>query len=128
VWLFWPARRPTPAKSGETLRQQAEQSVVRDPAPDPAPTAPALPAAAPSKPAEYALQVYSFRTSNKAEESAKYLRGLNFPSFVSRQEGEDDGWYVVYVGPFGDPEAARKTGSELRAATGSMAVLRERPR
>jgi general secretion pathway protein A len=126
--LFWSGRREQPVRP-----DPAAQITVESP-----PTQPAVLRATPPLPTvakqavqpgrvEYALQVYSFRTSYKAEESAGELRGMRFPSFVVHQPGEaDDGWYVVYVGPFGDADTARRKGSDLQAATGAMPVLRER--
>ncbi len=139
AWLFWHARQAPPAKPAEISRAQIEQAqlkrpdqpkaqppAVQPPAVRPSPS-PAATGPTPSKPAEYVLQTYSFRTSNKAEEGARQLKELNFPSFVVHHAGEDDdGWYVVYVGPFDDAEAARRTGSDLQAATGAAPVLRER--
>ena len=107
----------------ETMRPKTQSD-------EPRPTPATGPKAKPntSKQTEYVLQVYSFRTNSKAEESARYLKGLNFPSFVVHQEGrdEDRGWFVVYLGPFGDQDTAQRAGSELRAATGSPSVMRER--
>ncbi len=149
VWQLWPARRTSSGKLAETRPEPTRtkrldpqpvapavrtQPTVKTPPAERAPSTVKTPppeppvgdaAAAPA--AEYLLQVYSFRTSAKAEEGARELKGLNFPSFVVHHPGlDDEGWYVVYLGPFGDSEAARRTGTELQAATGAAPVLRER--
>ena len=87
--------------------------------------APALPQ--PQQASEYVLQIHSFRGADAADAAATQLNALNLPAFVQFHPGkEDDGWYGVYVGPFRDLETARRTESEVRAATGVSPVLHER--
>jgi general secretion pathway protein A len=139
--LWWAVRpAPTPAAAPKPATPAVEEKVIpsqqKEPEAHPvAPQGPRLkqeaphaPASAASlKPVDYVLQVYSFRTMGRAEESAGDLKGMSFPSFVVHQPGmEDEGWYVVYVGPFGDLETARRAGTGLQAATGTTPVLRER--
>lgn len=134
--LWWSAQQAPAARPAPAVEEKVEPP-PQPKQPDEHPAAPAAPKLNESRPArltpasvkpmDYVLQVYSFRTMGRAEESAGELKGMSFPSFVVHQPGtEDEGWYVVYVGPFNDLETARRTGSGLQAATGTSPVLRER--
>ena len=88
---------------------------------------PAAEAPSTQEPTEYFLQVHSFRNSEVAEETMKQLKELNLPCFMEYQAGVgNNGWYVVYVGPFDKLEKARQADLDVRAAIAASPILRER--
>jgi general secretion pathway protein A len=120
---------PVPAQPKEQPSVELppkEQPWVQPPAPEPpAPSRP--PPKAQGTTSQYLLQVHSLKDRDIAYQSVEELRALNLPSFLEYQSvGGDEGWYVVYTGPFSDLETAQRANSEIRAATGASPILRER--
>ncbi len=112
------AAAPEPALPPDEPRMQQQAAEARLPAPEALKT---------QKPTEYFLQVYSFRNAASAEETMKQMKGLNLPCFIEYRAVEgDNGWYGVYVGPFDDLGKAQRADLDVRAATGTSPVLRER--
>jgi general secretion pathway protein A len=75
----------------------------------------------------YVLQVHSFLTEDKANPAMKELKNEGQLSYLQYEiNSEGKGWYVVYVGPFNNLGAARKTLDEIQKRYGVEPIIRIR--
>ena len=117
------------------LRTKKAASAVLDkavssiPAPLTHPTDTPLPEANPLNTRDritgFSLQVHSMKAQQQADRALEELKQKGYPAF-QRVVRNPDGllWYVVYVGPFAESEAAQETAATLLQREELRAILR----
>jgi len=73
----------------------------------------------------FSLQVHSMQTQQQADRALENLKQKGYPVFQRVVRNSDESiWYVVYVGPFVESEAAREAAATLLQREELPVILR----
>jgi general secretion pathway protein A len=89
------------------------------------PTPKPIPLESQSSSTAFLLQVHSMNTQEQSDRAGADLRQKGYPVYQKTVTNSDNSrWYVVYVGPYDDTEAAQKAAATLLQSEGYHTILR----
>jgi len=92
---------------------------------DTQPQSPAISSGTPRPSSGYSLQVHSLQTQQDADRAVSGFEQKGYPAYqrlITNRDGTR--WYVVYIGPFADPETAGNTSEIILERERLTTILR----